>query len=153
MGGKQNEYGEGNYKATREYNEATKKFIESGRWTKLRATPRPIAAGGAEMKEAEQAALFRAKAPTGDQERGRRPAVEESAARNPPSRTAMSRPTARPLKGSRHASLRRHLFHRRDRCRVFGFGGIAAGATEIAKILFFIFLCFSVSLIAGSSRA
>ena len=33
---------------------------------------------------------------------------------------------------------------------VFGFGGIAAGATEIAKILFFIFLVlFVVSLVAG----
>ena len=33
---------------------------------------------------------------------------------------------------------------------LFGFGGIAAGATEIAKILFFIFLVlFVVSLVAG----
>ena len=33
---------------------------------------------------------------------------------------------------------------------LFGFGGIAAGATEIAKILFFIFLVlFIVSLLAG----
>jgi uncharacterized membrane protein YtjA (UPF0391 family) len=33
---------------------------------------------------------------------------------------------------------------------VFGFGGIAAGATEIGKILFFIFLVlFVVSLVAG----
>jgi uncharacterized membrane protein YtjA (UPF0391 family) len=33
---------------------------------------------------------------------------------------------------------------------LFGFGGIAAGATEIAKILFFIFLVlFIVSLVAG----
>ncbi len=36
---------------------------------------------------------------------------------------------------------------------VFGFGGIAAGAVEIAKILFFIFLVlFVVSLIAGLLR-
>lgn len=36
---------------------------------------------------------------------------------------------------------------------VFGFGGIAAGATEIAKILFFIFLVlFVVSLVAGLFR-
>jgi uncharacterized membrane protein YtjA (UPF0391 family) len=36
---------------------------------------------------------------------------------------------------------------------VFGFGGIAAGAVEIAKILFFIFLVlFVVSLIAGLFR-
>ena len=33
---------------------------------------------------------------------------------------------------------------------LFGFGGIAAGATEIAKILFFIFvILFIVSLVAG----
>lgn len=36
---------------------------------------------------------------------------------------------------------------------VFGFGGIAAGAVEIAKILFFIFIVlFLVSLIAGLMR-
>ncbi len=33
---------------------------------------------------------------------------------------------------------------------VFGFGGIAAGATEIAKILFFVFLIgFVISLVMG----
>jgi uncharacterized membrane protein YtjA (UPF0391 family) len=36
---------------------------------------------------------------------------------------------------------------------LFGFGGIAAGAAEIAKILFFIFLVlFVVSLIVGMLR-
>ena len=36
---------------------------------------------------------------------------------------------------------------------LFGFGGIAAGAVEIAKILFFIFLVlFVVSLLAGLFR-
>ena len=36
---------------------------------------------------------------------------------------------------------------------LFGFGGIAAGAAEIAKILFFVFLVlFVVSLIAGTFR-
>jgi uncharacterized membrane protein YtjA (UPF0391 family) len=36
---------------------------------------------------------------------------------------------------------------------LFGFGGIAAGAVEIAKVLFFIFLVlFAVSLIAGLLR-
>jgi uncharacterized membrane protein YtjA (UPF0391 family) len=36
---------------------------------------------------------------------------------------------------------------------VFGFGGIAAGATEIAKILFYVFLLiFIVSLILGVMR-
>lgn len=33
---------------------------------------------------------------------------------------------------------------------VFGFGGIAAGATEIAKILFYIFLIlFVISIVTG----
>lgn len=36
---------------------------------------------------------------------------------------------------------------------VFGFGGIAAGATEIAKILFFIFIViFLVTLLMGVIR-
>lgn len=36
---------------------------------------------------------------------------------------------------------------------VFGFGGIAAGATEIAKILFFVFLVvFAVTLVLGLFR-
>jgi uncharacterized membrane protein YtjA (UPF0391 family) len=36
---------------------------------------------------------------------------------------------------------------------VFGFGGIAAGATEIAKVLFFIFLLiFVVTLVMGLFR-
>ena len=36
---------------------------------------------------------------------------------------------------------------------VFGFGGIAAGATQIAQILFFLFLVmFVVSLITGGLR-
>jgi len=36
---------------------------------------------------------------------------------------------------------------------IFGFGGIAAGAVEIAKILFFIFLIlFVVSLVVGLVR-
>jgi uncharacterized membrane protein YtjA (UPF0391 family) len=36
---------------------------------------------------------------------------------------------------------------------LFGFGGIATGAVEIAKILFFVFLVlFVVSLVAGLIR-
>lgn len=36
---------------------------------------------------------------------------------------------------------------------IFGFGGIAAGAVEIAKILFFLFLVlFVVSLVLGIIR-
>ena len=36
---------------------------------------------------------------------------------------------------------------------IFGFGGIAAGATTIAKVLFFVFLVvFVVSLFTGLAR-
>lgn len=36
---------------------------------------------------------------------------------------------------------------------IFGFGGIAVGAIEIAKVLFFIFVVlFVVSLVVGMSR-
>ena len=36
---------------------------------------------------------------------------------------------------------------------IFGFGGIAAGAVEIAKVLFFIFLVlFIISLVVGLLR-
>jgi uncharacterized membrane protein YtjA (UPF0391 family) len=36
---------------------------------------------------------------------------------------------------------------------VFGFGGIAAGATEIAKILFFVFLVITIiSFLVGKNR-
>jgi uncharacterized membrane protein YtjA (UPF0391 family) len=36
---------------------------------------------------------------------------------------------------------------------VFGFGGIAAGAADIAKVLFFLFLiAFVVSLVVGLMR-
>jgi uncharacterized membrane protein YtjA (UPF0391 family) len=36
---------------------------------------------------------------------------------------------------------------------VFGFGGIAAGATEIAKILFFVFLVITlISFLIGKNR-
>lgn len=36
---------------------------------------------------------------------------------------------------------------------VFGFGGIAAGATEIAKILFFVFLAITIiSFVIGKNR-
>lgn len=59
---KQNVYGEGNYEASRQYNEATKKFVQSGR---VEAAARDAAPASpqeaAEMKQAEQAALLRAK--------------------------------------------------------------------------------------------
>jgi len=62
MGNKDNVHGEGNYDATRQYNEATKKFIEAGKVDKAArdAAPRN-AQEAADMKQAEQAALLRAK--------------------------------------------------------------------------------------------
>jgi hypothetical protein len=63
MGTKQNVYGEGNYEATRQYNAATKKFIEAGSVEKA-ARDRPNSPEEAsQMKQAEQAALLRAKDP------------------------------------------------------------------------------------------
>ena len=59
MASKRNEYGEGNYAATRQYNRATKRFVESGRVERAAAPRSPEEA--AEMKRAEQAALLRAK--------------------------------------------------------------------------------------------
>jgi hypothetical protein len=62
MGSKQNVYGEGNYKATREYNAATKKFVESGRVDAAARDAAPRSPAEAqEMKQAEEAALLRAK--------------------------------------------------------------------------------------------
>ncbi len=58
----QKEFGEGNYKATRQYNEATKKFIESGRVEEAAANARPANEAEARaMNEAERAGKSRAK--------------------------------------------------------------------------------------------
>ena len=62
MGSKQNVYGEGNYEATRQYNAATKKFVQSGRVEQSARDAAPRSQQEAqEMKDAEQAALLRAK--------------------------------------------------------------------------------------------
>jgi len=62
MAGKRNEYGEGNYEATRQYNRATKRFVESGRVARAARDAAPRSPEeAAEMKRAEQAALLRAK--------------------------------------------------------------------------------------------
>ncbi len=55
-------YGEGNYDASRQYNEATKRFVESGRVEQAAhaAAPRD-AVEAAQMKQDERAALLRAK--------------------------------------------------------------------------------------------
>jgi hypothetical protein len=62
MGKKENVYGEGNYAATRQYNAATKKFVQSGRVDAAARAAAPRSPQEAqEMKQAEQAALLRAK--------------------------------------------------------------------------------------------
>jgi len=60
-------YGEGNYEATRRYNEATRRFVESGRVERAaRAAAPETPAVAADLARAEQAALLRArKAPDG----------------------------------------------------------------------------------------
>lgn len=59
---KQNVHGEGNYEASRQYNEATKKFVESGKVDAAARAAAPTTVREAtEMKQAEQAALLRAK--------------------------------------------------------------------------------------------
>ena len=62
MGTKDTVHGEGNYEATRQYNEATKKFIDAGKVQQAARDAAPRNAEEAtEMKQAEQAALLRAK--------------------------------------------------------------------------------------------
>jgi len=62
MPGKRNVHGEGNYEATRKYNDATKKFVASGRVDSAAREAAPRTPGEArDMKLAEQAALLRAK--------------------------------------------------------------------------------------------
>jgi hypothetical protein len=59
---KKNVYGEGNYEAAQDYNKRTKKFIDAGRVdaaAKAAAPRTPVEAQ--EMKQAEDAALLRAK--------------------------------------------------------------------------------------------
>ena len=71
-----NVHGEGNYEASRQYNAATKKFVESGRVEQAArdAAPKSPAEATA-MKQAEQAALLRAKEP--------KPPVKEPEPREP----------------------------------------------------------------------
>lgn len=62
-----NVYGEGNYEASRQYNDATKKFVESGKVDEAARKAAPTSAREAtEMKEAEA--------------KGRAPAKEEDPA-------------------------------------------------------------------------
>ena len=78
MGSKDNVHGEGNYEASRKYNEATKKFVDSGKVDQAARDAAPRDAGEAtEMKQAEQAALLRAKDSPPVKEPTREPAIKE----------------------------------------------------------------------------
>ena len=71
MGTSKGEHGEGNYKASREYNEKTKQFVESGKVDKA-------ARDAAPQDDAEASQLERAEA-----EGRRRAKDEDPALRNP----------------------------------------------------------------------
>jgi len=59
---KQNVYGEGNYDASRKYNDATKKFVKSGRVGQAARDAAPkTPRDAAEMEQAEKAALLRSR--------------------------------------------------------------------------------------------
>ena len=65
MADKPNIQGEGNYDASRQYDDATKKFVNSGRVEKAARAAAPRSAREAEeMSEAEHAALLRGKPKT-----------------------------------------------------------------------------------------
>ena len=62
MGPKDKEHGEGNYKATQDYNERTKKFIDSGKVDDAAAKAKPKNQQEArDMERAEQAGKSHAK--------------------------------------------------------------------------------------------
>jgi len=61
-GTKDNVHGEGNYEASRQYNKATKEFVESGKVEEAARAAAPAdAREAADMKAAEEAGLERAK--------------------------------------------------------------------------------------------
>jgi hypothetical protein len=87
MSRKQNVYGEGNYEASRKYDEATKKFVESGRVEQAARDAKPRnAREAAEMQRAEEAGLRRAK--------DTRPAVNEPPTRRPAAKDPQGNPQA-----------------------------------------------------------
>ncbi|SIT35042.1 conserved hypothetical protein [Paraburkholderia piptadeniae] len=62
-------------------------------------------------------------------------------------------PSSKSNDGDCHASIRAIFFVIAIIAAIFGFGGIAAGAAEIAKVLFFIFVViFLVTLLMGVIR-
>jgi len=82
MSRKQNVYGEGSYEASRRYDDAAKKFVESGRVEQAARDAEPrTAREAAEMKQAEEAGLRRArdKAPPTNEPPTPSPAVKDPA--------------------------------------------------------------------------
>jgi hypothetical protein len=75
MSGNENkEYGEGNYKASRQYNDATKKFVESGRVDEAARDAAPTSdAEAADMRNAETEAKKHAKEEDPALRRGQHP--------------------------------------------------------------------------------
>lgn len=106
MSSKGNVHGEGNYEATRQYNAATRRFIESGKVEQAARDAAPHSAAEAkQMKDAEQAALLRAK--RGPQEcEGARPSADESgrtpAVEDPPRDDRGAAPADRTAKAASH---------------------------------------------------
>lgn len=76
MSTQDNVHGEGNYEATRQYNAATKRFVESGKVDQAARAAAPRSPQEAqEMRQAEEAGLSRAK--DGDKDKPGRPPIEE----------------------------------------------------------------------------
>ncbi len=62
MDSKDKEHGEGNYKASKDYNDATKKFVDSGKVDDAAAKAKPKSADEAqELKRAEEEGKSHAK--------------------------------------------------------------------------------------------
>ena len=62
MAGQDKEHGEGNYKASKEYNDATKKFVESGKVDSAAEKAKPKSPQEArEMEDAEKTGKSHAK--------------------------------------------------------------------------------------------
>lgn len=92
---KDNVHGEGNYAASRQYNEATRRFVESGRVEEAARDAAPAnEKEAAEMRQAEQAALLRAK--------------EAPPMKEPPARKLPIEDPARPGNGTQEAGSEGH---------------------------------------------
>jgi hypothetical protein len=69
MGPNDKEHGEGNYKASKEYNDATKKFVDAGKVDEAAQKAKPQSADEArQMEQAEQEGKSHAKGGEGKQQ-------------------------------------------------------------------------------------